>query len=93
MIAATAFAESPLSADVVVVVSSGFESAVVVVVVVDSAKAVAAITAQIDGKVSSYEYRTEDAGFMYYYVFTEDGHGYSAAYNKADGSVVLVQSY
>ena len=36
----------------------------------DSAKAVAAITAQIDGKVSSYEYRTEDAGFMYYYVFT-----------------------
>lgn len=59
----------------------------------DSAKALAAITAQIDGKVSSYEYRTEDAGFMYYYVFTEDGHGYSAAYNKADGSVVLVQSY
>lgn len=59
----------------------------------DSAKAVAAITAQIDGKVSSYEYRTEDAGFMYYYVFTEDGHGYSAAYNKEDGSVVLVQSY
>ena len=59
----------------------------------DSAKAVAAITAQIDGKVSSYAYRTEDAGFMYYYVFTEDGHGYSAAYNKADGSVVLVQSY
>lgn len=59
----------------------------------DSAKAVAAITAQIDGKVSSYEYRTEDAGFMYYYVFTEDGHGYSAAYNKAVGSVVLVQSY
>lgn len=59
----------------------------------DSAKAVAAITAQIDGKVSSYGYRTEDAGFMYYYVFTEDGHGYSAAYNKADGSVVLVQSY
>lgn len=59
----------------------------------DSAKAVAAITAQIDDKVSSYEYRTEDAGFMYYYVFTEDGHGYSAAYNKADGSVVLVQSY
>ena len=59
----------------------------------DSAKAVAAITAQIDGKVSSYEYRTEDAGLMYYYVFTEDGHGYSAAYNKADGSVVLVQSY
>lgn len=59
----------------------------------DSAKAVAAITDQIDGKVSSYEYRTEDAGFMYYYVFTEDGHGYSAAYNKADGSVVLVQSY
>lgn len=59
----------------------------------DSAKAVAAITAQIDGKVSSYEYRTEDAGFMYYYVFTEDGHGYSAAYNKADGSVVLVQNY
>ena len=59
----------------------------------DSAKAVAAITAQIDGKVSSYEYRTEDAGFMYYYVFTEDGHGYSTAYNKADGSVVLVQSY
>lgn len=59
----------------------------------DSAKAVAAITAQIDGKVSSYEYRTEDAGFMYYYVFAEDGHGYSAAYNKADGSVVLVQSY
>lgn len=59
----------------------------------DSAKAVAAITVQIDGKVSSYEYRTEDAGFMYYYVFTEDGHGYSAAYNKADGSVVLVQSY
>lgn len=59
----------------------------------DSAKAVAAITAQIDSKVSSYEYRTEDAGFMYYYVFTEDGHGYSAAYNKADGSVVLVQSY
>ena len=59
----------------------------------DSAKAVAAITAQIDGKVSSYEYRTEDAGFMYYYVFTEDGHGYSAAYSKADGSVVLVQSY
>lgn len=59
----------------------------------DSTKAVAAITAQIDGKVSSYEYRTEDAGFMYYYVFTEDGHGYSAAYNKADGSVVLVQSY
>ena len=59
----------------------------------DSAKAVAAITAQIDGKVSSYEYRTEDAGFMYYYVFTEDGHGYSAAYNKADGSVALVQSY
>lgn len=59
----------------------------------DSANAVAAITAQIDGKVSSYEYRTEDAGFMYYYVFTEDGHGYSAAYNKADGSVVLVQSY
>lgn len=59
----------------------------------DSAKAVAAITAQIDGKVSSYEYRTEDAGFMYYYVFTEDGHGYSASYNKADGSVVLVQSY
>lgn len=59
----------------------------------DSAKAVAAITAQIDGKVSSYEYRTEDAGFMYYYVFTEDGLGYSAAYNKADGSVVLVQSY
>lgn len=59
----------------------------------DSAKAVAAIAAQIDGKVSSYEYRTEDAGFMYYYVFTEDGHGYSAAYNKADGSVVLVQSY
>ena len=59
----------------------------------DSAKAVATITAQIDGKVSSYEYRTEDAGFMYYYVFTEDGHGYSAAYNKADGSVVLVQSY
>ena len=59
----------------------------------DSAKAVAAITAQIDGKVSSYEYRTEDAGFMYYYFFTEDGHGYSAAYNKADGSVVLVQSY
>ena len=58
----------------------------------DSAKAVAAITAQIDGKVSSYEYRTEDAGFMYYYVFTEDGHGYRAAYNKADGSVVLVQS-
>lgn len=56
-------------------------------------KAVAAITAQIDGKVSSYEYRTEDAGFMYYYVFTEDGHGYSAAYNKADGSVVLVQNY
>ena len=36
MIAATAFAESPLSADVVVVVSSGFESAVVVVVVVVS---------------------------------------------------------
>jgi len=30
---------------------------------------------------------------MYYYVFTEDGHGYSAAYNKADGSVVLVQNY
>lgn len=59
----------------------------------DSAKAVAAITAQIDGKVSSYEYRTEDAGFLYYYFFTEDGHGYSAAYNKADGSVVLVQSY
>ena len=59
----------------------------------DSAKAVAAITAQIGGKVSSYEYRTEDAGFMYYYVFTEDGHGYSAAYNKADGSVVLVQNY
>ena len=59
----------------------------------DSAKAVAAITAQIAGKVSSYEYRTEDAGFMYYYVFTEDGHGYSAAYNKADGSVVLVQNY
>ena len=73
MIAATAFAESPLSADVVVVVSSGFESAVVVVVVVVSV--------------------SEDAGFMYYYVFTEDGHGYSAAYNKADGSVVLVQSY
>lgn len=59
----------------------------------DSAKAVAAITDQIDGKVSSYEYRTEDAGFLYYYFFTEDGHGYSAAYNKADGSVVLVQSY
>lgn len=59
----------------------------------DSAKAVAAITAQIDGKVSSYEYRTEDAGFLYYYFFTEDGHGYSAAYNKADGSVVLVQNY
>ena len=59
----------------------------------DSAKAVAAITAQIDGKVSSYEYRTEDAGFLYYYFFTEDGHGYSAAYNKADGSVVLEQNY
>lgn len=59
----------------------------------DSAKAVDAITAQIDGKVSSYEYRTEDAGFLYYYFFTEDGHGYSAAYNKADGSVVLEQNY
>ncbi len=56
-------------------------------------KAVAAITAQIDGKVSSYEYRTEDAGFMYYYVFTEDGHGYSAAYNKQTAQVVLVQNY
>lgn len=59
----------------------------------DSAKAVSAITAQISGKVSSYEYRTEDSGYLYYYFFTEDGHGYSAAYNKADGSVVLVQSY
>lgn len=59
----------------------------------DSAKAVTAISAQIDGKVSSYEYRTEDAGFLYYYFFTEDGHGYSAAYNKADGSVVLEQNY
>lgn len=59
----------------------------------DSAAAISAITAQISGKVSSYEYRTEDSGYLYYYFFTEDGHGYSAAYNKADGSVVIVQSY
>ncbi len=55
--------------------------------------AISAITGQISGTVESYEYRTEDAGYIYYYVYTTDGHGYSAAYNKTDGSVVLQQNY
>lgn len=55
--------------------------------------AIAAITGQISGTVESYTYRSEDSGYIYYYVYTTDGHGYSAAYNKSDGSVVLVQNY
>ncbi|MGN0595442.1 MAG: zinc ribbon domain-containing protein [Hominimerdicola sp.] len=52
---------------------------------------VAAISSQLasHGSVDSYQYRTEDAGYIYYYFFMSDGTSYSVAYSKADGSMII----
>ena len=60
---------------------------------VPSQDPVAAISSQIDGEIDNYTYREDDATYSYYYFYTTDGHGYSVAYNKNDGSCIIVQNY
>ncbi len=60
---------------------------------VDESTVLAAAASQIDGNVTSSEFRTDDGNFVYYYFFTDNGHGYSVAYNKNTGSAVVVQNY
>lgn len=60
---------------------------------VDESTVLAAAAGQIDGNVTSSEFRTDDGRFVYYYFFTDNGHGYSVAYNKTTGEAVVVQNY
>ena len=60
---------------------------------VPSQDPVAAISSQIDGEIDNYTYREDDATYSYYCFYTTDGHGYSVAYNKNDGSCIIVQNY
>jgi hypothetical protein len=43
--------------------------------------------------IKSYEYRSEDAGAVYLYVFTNDNHAYSVAYFKSSGQSKIVQAW
>lgn len=60
----------------------------------DDSAVIAAIEAQIGGNITSHEFRTDDGNNLYYYFFTDDGaHGYSVAYNKSTGNMVIDQNY
>lgn len=63
------------------------------VIPTDDGSIIAAITPQINGTIASYEFREADANYRYYYVFTEDNHGYSVAYNIHTGEAVIVMNY
>ena len=43
--------------------------------------------------IKSYEYRSEDDGAVYLYVFTNDNHAYSVAYFKSSGRSKIVQAW
>lgn len=60
---------------------------------VDESTVLAAASSQIDGNVTSSEFRVDDGNFVYYYFYTDNGHGYSVAYNKGSGSAIVVQNY
>lgn len=53
----------------------------------------AALSYQNASGIKSYEYRSEDAGAVYLYVFTNDDHAYSVAYFKATGQSTIVQAW
>ena len=53
-----------------------------------------AASSYISGEVTGSQFRTDDGVNVYYYFFTDDGaHGYSVAYNKNTGAVVVDQNY
>ena len=52
-----------------------------------------ALASQNATGIKSYEYRSEDAGVVYLYVFTNDNHAYSVAYFKASGQSKIVQAW
>ncbi|WP_124100193.1 zinc ribbon domain-containing protein [Ruminococcus sp. Marseille-P6503] len=59
----------------------------------DDGSIIAAITPQISGTIASYEFRQADANYRYYYVYTEDNHGYSIAFNIHTGDAVIDMNY
>lgn len=53
-----------------------------------------AVSSQITGNITGSQFREMDGSYAYYYFFTDDGaHGYSVAYNTADGTYVCYQNY
>lgn len=53
-----------------------------------------AVAGQISGNITGSQFREMDGSYAYYYFFTDDGaHGYSVAYNTADGTYVCQQNY
>lgn len=53
-----------------------------------------AVSSQISGAITGSQFREMDGSYAYYYFFTDDGaHGYSVAYNTADGTYVCYQNY
>lgn len=53
-----------------------------------------AIKDRLDGELTSSQFREDDGYTVYYYFFTDGGaHGYSVAYDKTTGEVVLDQNY
>ena len=52
-----------------------------------------ALTAYDTSGIQRYEYRTEDPGAVYFYVFTNDNHAYSVAYFKESGRSRIVKAW
>lgn len=53
-----------------------------------------AIKDRLDGELTSSQFREDDGSTVYYYFFTDGGaHGYSVAYDKTTGDVVMDQNY
>ena len=52
-----------------------------------------ALANQNNSGIKSYEYRSEDDGAVYLYVFTNDNHAYSVAYFKSSGNSKIVQAW
>ncbi len=52
-----------------------------------------ALTAYDTSGIQRYEYRTEDPGAVYFYVYTNDNHAYSVAYFKESGRSRIVKAW
>lgn len=57
------------------------------------ANVASALASQNSSGIKSYEYRTEDDGTIYLYVYTNDDHAYSVAYFKGSGQCKIVQAW